>query len=601
MPTTEATSFSENPIQTIANMLIDNLGNSSNKVIEEMLTAVVSFSDHASTLLIIFVGLRLILGYGDLKEVLTTFFKIIFIVTILYSADLGFKEYIIPAIEGTKKFFSHVMGGQDDVYQTLDLTLSQGLKITQSAFATVGAFSPSTYPYILYGTVVFILSVLSTVYITFILLGTEIIIRLLFAFGPFYIVLLLFNTTRQYFFLWVNTVSANIILYAIAVFFCVLSIGIFTQIIEDNGITDLLQNNTKTIPCVEYDNTFGGGFGSPNLKGTECEVVVKKEPLAHAIYIGIIFYLGILLKLISEIPNLAQSLSGGTSAGASAVSLAAESIHAAKKGATRLATTGLSMATGGLAWAGRRIRNKISPPLPPPPPPVQQMLGEMKSINDNITKQTALLASMDPRLNTNSGGNNTSLDRDKPEKPPKSAQDGKEVSKEEKEIKNDTVEQNLQPSPEPAATPPAEEKGQGATEAEAGKAVGNDSNKINSPEKVDVNVNTHVDADVIAKGGRNSGGDGGSPNNGLPSNAAHGASGIGGAIDSAQRESAQQQSQTGSNTQPSTPATSGGSGSKGTPSASNSTTPPAPQNEKKPSITDPKGNKPPKEPPIKKL
>lgn len=599
MPTTEATSFSENPIQTIANMLIDNLGNSSNKVIEEMLTAVVSFSDHASTLLIIFVGLRLILGYGDLKEVLTTFFKIIFIVTILYSADLGFKEYIIPAIEGTKKFFSHVMGGQDDVYQTLDLTLSQGLKITQSAFATVGAFSPSTYPYILYGTVVFILSVLSTVYITFIILGTEIVIRLLFAFGPFYIVLLLFNTTRQYFFLWVNTVSANIILYAIAVFFCVLSIGIFTQIIEGNGITDLLQNNTKTIPCVEYDNTFGGGFGSPNLKGTECEVVVKKEPLAHAIYIGIIFYLGILLKLISEIPNLAQSLSGGTSAGASAVSLAAESMHAAKKGATRLATTGLTMATGGLAWAGRGIRNKISPP---PPSPMQQMLEKVDTLSTQVQQQTALLERFDPRPAQPHPEPTLApqLDGDPSPKPSPAEETKPGKIKDETHI---AAPQNPQNAPEPAATPPqpsqlAEGKGKETTGVETAE-TGNNGSKTSTVEK----PNVEVDVNVTGKG-RNSGGDGGSPNNGLPSNAAHGASGIGGAIDSAQRESAQQQSQTGSNTQPSTPATSGGSGSnsKGISSASNnSNTPPAPQNEKKPSITDPKGNKPPKEPPIKKL
>lgn len=647
--------FALAPITYIYNN-INHILESSRHFIDAMLAALSPLSQKACALLIIYTGLRLVLGYGDVRESLSTLFKVSFIMTILYAANVGFQQFIIPGIYGLRDFISNAVGNKsgDNIYSQLDMLVSLGITISQSAFDSSDLFDPTTYPYFFYGALIIIVTVILTGIMLFIMLGAEIVLIFLVTFGPLAIILFLFSSTRGFFFQWVNTVFANVLLFIIGVFFISLSNSAIQEIIKNNHIiertqavrltengsaiysqndpemrkaledyrtrkenienrriNELLQNGCSTSyghltqKCSKIEDKYISErkkleqenkdrqrkiFERTDKEFNEIKKIADQEPANHIIYISLLIIFGILIKLTFEIPSIAQSLSGGTAAGASAAALATQGL--------RMMGQAVSDATkGGYRMAKRAFG---------PPPPMQQMLNKMDAIYANSEKQTALLERFDPRPAQPHPEPTPAPRRDgDPSPKPNPAEETKPGK-----IKDEThiaAPQNPQNAPEPAATPPqpakpAEEgKGQETTGAETGKTVGNDSNKIDSPEKADVNVNTHVDADVIAKGGRNSGGDGGSPNNGLPSNAAHGASGIGGAIDSAQRESAQQQSQTGSNTQPSTPATSGGSGSKGTPSASNSTTPPAPQNEKKPSITDPKGNKPPKEPPIKKL
>ena len=684
--------FSDSPIVYISDLIHPIIDGAN---ISSLLEALHPLSTKFYTILLIYVGLKLILGHGDSKELLINIIKIIFIATILYSIEYGFQNFLTPAVRGIRTFLENSMQYHDgssnegaSIYKRLDDLGKQGFIIADSAILQFNWKHLSTYTYLIWALLIIIVSVILIVIMTFTMLGSELITLLLLAIGPIFIILFLFTSTRSYFFLWISATFSNIILFVICSFFIALSTSVINKIESENKIIESLaasKSISEINETINIDNSYGlissngtsyrkeihklveerdeitAKLGAerdqkinsikPEIqKRTGCDTglfskscnnipeiakirdeytkkiysvideykkkidelentkdsriddlqkIIDNNPVTQEIYLGLILLLAILIKITSEIPGIAQTLSGGMGAGASSAALAHQGIGMAKSAAIGAISGAAGASYAALKWA----KNKASPP---PPSPMQQMLEKVDTLSTQVQQQTALLERFDPRPAQPHPEPTPApqLDGDPSPKPSPAEETKPGKIKDETHI---AAPQNPQNAPEPAATPPqpakpAEEgKGQETTGAETGKTVGNDSNKIDSPEKADVNVNTHVDADVIAKGGRNSGGDGGSPNNGLPSNAAHGASGIGGAIDSAQRESAQQQSQTGSNTQPSTPATSGGSGSKGTPSASNSTTPPAPQNEKKPSITDPKGNKPPKEPPIKKL
>ena len=683
--------FSNSPVVYISDSFLNIIKSVD---LSGLLTSLDPLTRKFYVILLIYTGLRLILGYGDIKESLSTIIKIIFIATILYSANYGFQKFVTPGILGARAFLVEKMQYSETVtlpstsaqkptiYQELDKLGEKGSLIAESALNQFNWKHFSTYLYGIWGVIVIIITIILIVLMTFTMLGAEIITLLLFAIGPVFVVLFLFTSTRNFFFLWISAVFSNILLFAICSFFIALSINVFTKIEEKNNVIKVLTaskrleeinnemvyvdtnyanvgsiamqgnkeaeelkiqkgkrlqeieknreieiseaekkydctnwpsiriNKTscskipeiieinrrydkeKNIATEEYDDKIKKSEENRKNEKEELEKIKKENPITHDIYIGIIFLLAILLKITSEIPSIAQSLSGGMGAGASVAALAHQGIGMAKS-ATIGAISGVAGASyAALKWA----KNKTSPP---PPSPMQQMLEKVDTLSTQVQQQTALLERFDPRPAQPHPEPTPApqLDGDPSPKPSPAEETKPGKIKDETHI---AAPQNPQNAPEPAATPPqpsqlAEGKGKETTGVETAE-TGNNGSKTSTVEK----PNVEVDVNVTGKG-RNSSGDGGSPNNGLPSNAAHGATGIGGAIDSAQRESAQQQSQTGSNTQPSTPATSGGSGSKGTPSASNSTTPPAPQNEKKPSITDPKGNKPPKEPPIKKL
>ena len=686
--------FSNSPVVYISDSFLNIIKSVD---LSGLLTSLDPLTRKFYVILLIYTGLRLILGYGDIKESLSTIIKIIFIATILYSANYGFQKFVTPGILGARAFLVEKMQYSETVtlpstsaqkptiYQELDKLGEKGSLIAESALNQFNWKHFSTYLYGIWGVIVIIITIILIVLMTFTMLGAEIITLLLFAIGPVFVVLFLFTSTRNFFFLWISAVFSNILLFAICSFFIALSINVFTKIEEKNNVIKVLTaskrleeinnemvyvdtnyanvgsiamqgnkeaeelkiqkgkrlqeieknreieiseaekkydctnwpsiriNKTscskipeiieinrrydkeKNIATEEYDDKIKKSEENRKNEKEELEKIKKENPITHDIYIGIIFLLAILLKITSEIPSIAQSLSGGMGAGASVAALAHQGIGMAKS-ATIGAISGVAGASyAALKWA----KNKTSPP---PPSPMQQMLEKVDTLSTQVQQQTALLERFDPRPAQPHPEPTPApqLDGDPSPKPSPAEETKPGKIKDETHI---AAPQNPQNAPEPAATPPqpsqlAEGKGKETTGVETAE-TGNNGSKTSTVEK----PNVEVDVNVTGKG-RNSSGDGGSPNNGLPSNAAHGATGIGGAIDSAQRESAQQQSQTGSNTQPSTPATSGGSGSnsKGISSASNnSNTPPAPQNEKKPSITDPKGNKPPKEPPIKKL
>ena len=678
--------FSNSPIVYISNSLLEIINNAN---INTLLEAIHQshLAEKLYILLLIYMGLRLILGYGDIKELMSTLFKIVFIATVLYSAEYGFREFVTPGVKGIRTFLEHSMqysgvpnNSESSLYQRLDNLGTKGFMIARSAMLQFQWDALATYLYILWAIFIIIATIILIALMSFTLLGAEVITLLMLTIGPIFIVLFLFTSTRTYFFLWISAVVSNIILFAICSFFIALSTHVIGKIEEENKIIQsltaqksideinesiytsdnpgLLDTGTsyrkevykfikekekevdklkierdskiKAIELEIKNRTGCGGFfnscdNQPEISKISKEYaekihhteekykkiineldntrderianlkkIIDDYPVTQEIYLGIILLLVISIKITSEIPGIAQTLSGGMGAGAAAAALAHQGIGMAKSAAIGAITGVAGASYAALKWA----KNKTSPA----PSPMQQMLEKVDTLSTQVQQQTALLERFDPRPAQPYPALTPAPQHDEAPSPkPNPAEETKPGK-----IKDEThiaAPQNPQNAPEPAATPPqpsqlAEGKGKETTGVETAE-TGNNGSKTSTVEK----PNVEVDVNVTGKG-RNSSGDGGSPNNGLPSNAAHGASGIGGAIDSAQRESAQQQSQTGSNTQPSTPATSGGSGSnsKGISSASNnSNTPPAPQNEKKPSITDPKGNKPPKEPPIKKL
>ena len=678
--------FSNSPIVYISNSLLEIINNAN---INTLLEAIHQshLAEKLYILLLIYMGLRLILGYGDIKELMSTLFKIVFIATVLYSAEYGFREFVTPGVKGIRTFLEHSMqysgapnNSESSLYQRLDNLGTKGFMIARSAMLQFQWDALATYLYILWAIFIIIATLILIALMSFTLLGAEVITLLMLTIGPIFIVLFLFTSTRTYFFLWISAVVSNIILFAICSFFIALSTHVIGKIEEENKIIQSLtaqksideinesiyasgnpslldpgtsyrkevykfikekekevdkltierDSKIKAIePEIKNRTGCGGFFNScdkqpeiskiskeyaEKIRHTEekykkiinelndtkderianLKKIIDDYPVTQEIYLGIILLLVISIKITSEIPGIAQTLSGGMGAGASAAALAHQGIGMAKSAAIGAITGVAGASYAALKWA----KNKTSPA----PSPMQQMLEKVDTLSTQVQQQTALLERFDPRPAQPHPEPTPApqLDGDPSPKPSPAEETKPGKIKDETHI---AAPQNPQNAPEPAATPPqpsqlAEGKGKETTGVETAE-TGNNGSKTSTVEK----PNVEVDVNVTGKG-RNSSGDGGSPNNGLPSNAAHGASGIGGAIDSAQRESAQQQSQTGSNTQPSTPATSGGSGSnsKGISSASNnSNTPPAPQNEKKPSITDPKGNKPPKEPPIKKL
>lgn len=678
--------FSNSPIVYISNSLLEIINNAN---INTLLEAIHQshLAEKLYILLLIYMGLRLILGYGDIKELMSTLFKIVFIATVLYSAEYGFREFVTPGVKGIRTFLEHSMqysgapnNSESSLYQRLDNLGTKGFMIARSAMLQFQWDALATYLYILWAIFIIIATIILIALMSFTLLGAEVITLLMLTIGPIFIVLFLFTSTRTYFFLWISAVVSNIILFAICSFFIALSTHVIGKIEEENKIIQSLtaqksideinesiyasgnpslldpgtsyrkevykfikekekevdkltierDSKIKAIePEIKNRTGCGGFFNScdkqpeiskiskeyaEKIRHTEekykkiinelndtkderianLKKIIDDYPVTQEIYLGIILLLVISIKITSEIPGIAQTLSGGMGAGASAAALAHQGIGMAKSAAIGAITGVAGASYAALKWA----KNKTSPA----PSPMQQMLEKVDTLSTQVQQQTALLERFDPRPAQPHPEPTPApqLDGDPSPKPSPAEETKPGKIKDETHI---AAPQNPQNAPEPAATPPqpsqlAEGKGKETTGVETAE-TGNNGSKTSTVEK----PNVEVDVNVTGKG-RNSSGDGGSPNNGLPSNAAHGASGIGGAIDSAQRESAQQQSQTGSNTQPSTPATSGGSGSnsKGISSASNnSNTPPAPQNEKKPSITDPKGNKPPKEPPIKKL
>ena len=238
--------FSNSPIVYISNSLLEIINNAN---INTLLEAIHQshLAEKLYILLLIYMGLRLILGYGDIKELMSTLFKIVFIATVLYSAEYGFREFVTPGVKGIRTFLEHSMqysgvpnNSESSLYQRLDNLGTKGFMIARSAMLQFQWDALATYLYILWAIFIIIATIILIALMSFTLLGAEVITLLMLTIGPIFIVLFLFTSTRTYFFLWISAVVSNIILFAICSFFIALSTHVIGKIEEENKIIQSL-------------------------------------------------------------------------------------------------------------------------------------------------------------------------------------------------------------------------------------------------------------------------------------------------------------------------------------------------------------------------
>jgi trwI-like protein len=447
--------FVEHPIEFISESVLKLINEAP---VDGLLMAIKPFVQQCFLFLLIYTGLRLILGYGEIKETLLTVLKIAFISTILYSAHLGFKEFVTPAIPGTRDFLIHAIDGKNSgntVYQNLDLLIKTGMAIAQSAFNSSDLWSPTTYPYFFYAIAVIAATIFLAVIMTFVMLGSEIITRLLIAVGPFFIVSFLFHSTRSFFNIWIATVFSNIMLFVISAFFISLATSGMANIINKNDIVKKMQE-AESIKDVSRKDYIAGqkekveitkekkvleerrereyaehdcwSFAIKRtpvckeivdrydaeekvLKQRESEIDKKykdkfdaikqatEEPLNHMVYVGIILLLVIFSRTTSEIPSIAQSLSGGVGAAASAGSLAGELMKTAgrKAKALTLNPVGRGMKAGAGFIAAKTIGRFL------PQSPTQKLIAALKE-NTAAHKQSSAVPSQYDNRGSSSGG-----------------------------------------------------------------------------------------------------------------------------------------------------------------------------------------------------
>lgn len=437
--------------------------NSASTAVGGMLSAVSPFAQKAFIFLILYTGLRLFFGYADLKEVQSSFFKILFVFSIIFGFSIGYSDYIIPAIYGTREFLGDAIVSNDSatIYKSMDLLVDRGIAISQVAYNSSDILSPRTYPYLLYAIGTIICCVVLVMIMAFVMLGAEIILIFLTAIGPFFIISFLYSSTRNFFFLWISATFANIILFVIGSFFIGFAANGINQIIDKEGIIDKisaieqlkytsplgfntmtsiqlqsdknnemndiqdrLKTELKNSNCDEFPQSdyrpapIGADPGSKawqrepsvcnnirnkyqieinnldtkykNLESKAQKDEIQKhktlkniaeEPIAHAVFIGIILFFSILIKITFEIPSLAQTLSGGAGVGASAAALGVAVAQKAK-GFTRRAT-GLAIGASVAAIKSRRQPLKST---------ISNLNKTLTKLNENVEKQTTTLS-----------------------------------------------------------------------------------------------------------------------------------------------------------------------------------------------------------------
>lgn len=365
-------SFGESSVTYVSQLILCTLNGTENKV-TTMLTTVEPLFVLAAVLLIAYVGLKIMLGLGNFSEALVNIFKILFIATLLSNAEYGYNQIITPSIDGLKNFIGNPIGLQNingsnlSVYEKLDEFLETTSQLSDLALVKVELTSPSTWIYLIFSVLTYIFGIVATALMAFMVLGTEVIIRFLLIIGPFFLILFLFNSTRNYLFLWISSISANILLFIIVFFLSNLSIDLVNKII-----------NLNTEVKYETDH-FCGVWAMLTRKETmtHCDSSIVTLHADLPVMMGILFYFAIVIKLISEAPTIASALSGGTSAGASTKALAS------------------SLISGAAAGISAGIKKFTTPPPPsnggggssnpPPKSPMMRMLSGMA----NVTKSGA--------------------------------------------------------------------------------------------------------------------------------------------------------------------------------------------------------------------
>ena len=452
--------FTEHPIKYISDAVLEIVNKTP---VDGLLTSggFHSFLQNGFLFLLIYTGLRLVLGYGDVKESLTTFFKVAFISTILFSAHLGFSNFVTPAIPGTRDFLITALnkGEPSNLYESLDTLINSGAALSLAAINSFDIWHADTYPYLFYSFAIILSVIFLSILMTFIMLGAEVILRLLIAIGPFFVVSFLFHSTRNFFFMWISAVFSNIVLFVISAFFISMAAGGINKIIGDEhlverasaseikkgGAGNFIQNdpelqreqkawweernNTKEQFDKEREdascNILKDTIGNKTCKDIQKkydrkfqELEKKKkamydkyqekyneaikyadEPVNHEMYIGMILLILIFIRTTTEIPSIAQSLSGGMSAGAAAGALAGELMKTAgrKAKALTLNPVGRGMKAGAGFIAAKTIGRFL------PQSPTQKLIAALKE-NTAAHKQSSAVPPQYDNRGSSSGG-----------------------------------------------------------------------------------------------------------------------------------------------------------------------------------------------------
>lgn len=306
--------FSDWPIYYLSRNLLERL-DATTGYIDQMLFSVQGWMTLGAILLSVIVGFRLMLGFGDFREALTNLFRIIFLTTVLSSGTYGYTQLIKPAIEGAQQFLAQTLDTDDRTastpqqdaarkspYGRLDSVHKNSADLLHPSWKIFKFIKPSTYPQLFLSFVCYVLSLFASLFLAFVLLGAEVILKILFVLGPIFIFLFLYQSTRNFTFLWISAVVSNLLLFAITSVFVMIVITIL------QAVTTQPINKNTILPIVA----------------------------------GMSLFMLLIIKLAAEIPALAGSLSGGTGAGSSAAGLVTAATAALGAGAMRLLRSAFS-------------------------------------------------------------------------------------------------------------------------------------------------------------------------------------------------------------------------------------------------------------------
>ena len=301
--------FADWPIYYISWQLLDRLDSASG-YIDQMLTGIQGWMTLGAILLLVIVGLRLMLGFGELREAFANLLRIIFLTAILSSGTYGYTQLIKPAIEGGQQFLAQTL----DTDGTTSTRTARQNAVTKSPYGKIDLIHTKSHSLLemilddfhwrqgkswikfFLGLICYSLSIFASLFLAFVLLGAEVILKVLFILGPIFIFLFLYQSTRNFTFLWISAVVSNLLLFAITSVLVIMVIAIL------DAITAQSIDDTTILPMMA----------------------------------GLSLFMLLLIKLAAEVPALAASLSGGTAAGASAAGLVTAGAAALGAGAMRL-------------------------------------------------------------------------------------------------------------------------------------------------------------------------------------------------------------------------------------------------------------------------
>ena len=244
------------------------------------------------TLYIFLMGASIVMGtvQAPIQRVLTQWFKIVVILALALTSD-NYATYVVDAFEGLEAGLADVMNvggtGATSIYQVLDQTVAKGVELASLCLKNAddaGWNFGSVAGWWLAAVVIAFGTAMVAVFGGATLIVAKFALAIMFAFGPFFFLLLLFPVTAKFFSAWFSQVMNYTLLVVIVAVIMAFAMA-----------------------------AFGALIGAADLSGAG-----EVNPLMASVQIFILSF--VLVFILSEARGMAAGLAGGLSMSAMTIS-----------------------------------------------------------------------------------------------------------------------------------------------------------------------------------------------------------------------------------------------------------------------------------------